>query len=196
MAGEKVHKYTTEDGPLKQLDWEKNCALFALSKVLGKSTGDLAKEIVDGGLGGVTAIRQLENPTKIKAVLEAMDFKPVVEDWDAQRHSDEWSEMKRHIHAKRVKSRPLTGRLFGIWWRNKSKKWNDADVPPGQSDHAFTILANGQDIELPATNMADFDRGRPRDDDSVSVWYPPADKLKAAPRHPVLPAGARRQQYV
>src|SRR5262249_45095248 len=111
MGKDKVWKYQSKSGrkedfeeggsPYKQMEWSKDCVMLALSKVLKESTGTLAKRIVDENIGGVTRIEQMENGSKIKAVLAALKFTPVIEG------GCNWGDMKFRL-------RGVNGRLYGV----------------------------------------------------------------------------------
>jgi hypothetical protein len=167
--------------PYKQMEWAKDCVMQALSKVLGESTGTLAKRIVDQRIGGVTRIDEMENGSVIKRVLLALRFTPLVEGgctWATARH----------------RMRGINGRLYGVWWYNRrTEDWTDKPVQIGQSDHAFSIWCNDSDIEVPTTNWRDFDTGHPTDDEWVSVFRPPT--LIKCQKRTVLSPNSRDRRF-
>ena len=174
-----------DGGAYEQQEWGKNCVMFALSKVLGESTGALAKRIVDGRIGGVTMIKQMENSSVIKKVLAELGFTPVIEG------GAKWGALRTLIKAKAPR------RFYATYWRNKTAEdWSDREVAPGRSDHAFTILAYDEAILLPGTNDSTFDRGHPTADDFISAWLPPEGSGVEKDRSfTVLPPGARKVAY-
>jgi hypothetical protein len=190
---DKTWNYATAQGEdfdeggsaFKQQEWGKNCVMFALSKVLGESSGVLAKRIVDQHLGGVQRIEDLANAPVIKSVLAALGFTSLIEG------GGKWSDMRTRIHTKAPR------RLFAIYWRNKSAEdWSNKDVQPGRSDHAFTILAYSTCMLLPKTNDASFDGAHPDNADWISVWCPPAgDGIETDRTFTVVGSGFRRFDY-
>lgn len=172
-----------------QQEWGKNCVMFALSKVLGVSTNDLARRIVDGNLGGVTMIKQMENGSVVKKVLHALGFVPLIEGgakWSAMKllvrshglNTDSrgnpvgtfsHTTKKGYIHTTHFKQ----AKFYAVYWRHKDyEDWTDKPVIPGASDHAFTIHVSGPTINIPPTNDATFDASHspPKDDDFISVF--------------------------
>jgi len=168
-VNKKDWKYSNSEGDFeegggvyKQQEWGKNCVMFALSKVLGQSTGALAQAIVNGHIGGVARIEDMENSSIIKEVLLAYRFTPVIEG------GAKWKALCNSIrsHAPR--------RLYATYWRHKqAEDWSNKSVQPGRSDHAFTILAYSTCMLLPLTNDSTFDASHPTDDDWISAWVPP-----------------------
>ena len=163
-------------------DWDKNCVMQALSKVLGEDIHRLAERIVDGNIGGVKMISEMENGSVIQKVLAALGFhslipggatwkvmKPVVLNYGA---------VKQHVvgqtsRGKQIKSRTATRSFYSVFWRRKNREdWTDKAVQPGLSDHAFTLIVNGPSIVIPKTNDKAFDTSHNplKDDDFVSVF--------------------------
>lgn len=177
--------FETGGSVYKQQEWGKNCVMFAFSKVLGKSTGTLAKEIVDGHIGGVERIEDMENSSVIKRVLIAYRFTPVIEG------GAKWATLRTSIRSKAPR------RLYATYWRNKqAEDWTDKEVKPGKSDHAFTILSYSTCILLPMTNNSTFDNGHPTDTDWISAWVPPAGEgVEADKSFTVVGKGFRRLGY-
>ncbi len=175
-----------------QQDWDKNCVMFALSKVLSESTNALARRIVDNNIGGVTMIKQMEDGSVIKKVLQALGFTSLIEG------GAQWSKMKLLVQSaglntdkngkfvetysytaqngREVHTHEKQAKFYAVYWRNKQKEdWTDKDVLPGQSDHAFCIYVSGPTISIPPTNDKDFDTSHspPKDTDFISVFKPP-----------------------
>ena len=187
MGKDKVWKYQEMTGrkedleeggsAYKQMEWSKDCVMLALSKVLKESSGTLAKRIVDGNIGGVTRIEQMENGSVIKKVLAALKFTPVIEG------GCKWKDMK-------VRLRSINGRVYAVWWYNrKHEDWTDKPIQIGKSDHAFAIYCNDIDLEIPTTNWEDFDKHHPSDEEWVSVFKP--EKLVPCQWRSVLPPNSR-----
>lgn len=177
----------------QQQEYGKNCVMFALSKALSKSTDTLAREIVDGNIGGVTMIKQMENGSVIKKVLAALGFVSLVPGgakWSAMKpvvlgygqHTDrdgKLVEVFSHVarNGMTITTHDKQAKFYAVFWRRKSAEdWTDRDVAPGASDHAFTIYVSGTTINIPPTNDRDFDTSHNplKDDDFVSVFRPPA----------------------
>lgn len=165
----------TGDPKYKMQDYDKNCVMIALSRAMSTSIFDLSKQIVDGNLGGVTNISEMENGSTIKKVLAALHFQTLSEG------GLRWSAMKPLIlnyGAVGATGNPPhvkypTHKFYCVYWHNKtSEDWTDKPTRPGQSDHAFTIIIHNKTISIPPTNAPDWDRAHNplRDDDFVSVF--------------------------
>jgi hypothetical protein len=160
----------------KMLEWEHNCVIQALSKVLGKGQIELVREIVDGKLGGITMINQIENNSVIKKLLVALNFRSLIEG------GAKWKNIRQLLGGEAKK-----GRFYAIWWHGGQQKEDWTDAPTQTSDHAFAIFCNDTDIEVPVTNLPDFDLGHPTDEEWVSVFIPKMkDKIIPCTRRDVL----------
>ena len=67
----------------------------------------------------------------------------------------------------------------------KQEDWTRTERKGQSSDHAFAVYCNKTDIEVPVTNLRDFDLHRPKDDEFVRVFTPPW--VIPCPRRLVLP---------
>jgi len=164
-------KYEGEE-KYKLKEWGENCVMQALSKVLGKSVFVLAKELVDEGVGDLTKIEEMENGATIKKVLVALRFTALREGGST------WKDARQLVGALGDK-----GRLYAVWWHDGKEDWTNKPVRPGHSDHAFSIYACKNFLELPPTNSSDFDKGHPKDTEWVTVFAPPkASLIECQPR--------------
>lgn len=164
-------------------DWDKNCVMLALSKVLGENIHRLAERIVDNNIGGVKMIKEMENGSVIKRVLAALGFQTLKEGGAT------WKEMKPLVlnygalkdpkvvgqtsYGKEIQSRHDRRSFYAVYWRHKGKEdWTDKPVKPGASDHAFTLIVDGPKIFIPPTNDSTFDKSHNPllDTDFVSVF--------------------------
>lgn len=164
-------------------EWDKNCVMQALSKVLGRNIHELARYIVDNNIGGVTMISEMENGSVIKKVLADLGFQTLMEGGAT------WREMRplvlnygavkdlrvvgRSSSGKPIKSRHVWRSFYAVYWRHKNREdWTNKAVQPGLSDHAFTLIVDGPTIQIPKTNDSTFDTSHNplQESDFVSVF--------------------------